>query len=1347
MQSRPAAERPSRLSLLPLVRDLDEAAAGQPAEAPSGPKSQMEWDEEETPPRAQEKVRELFREVMYRHKRQKAAAAKATATAKVKASQEANDSPSSTTGHRSSDQTKEERKGGSIRNARNGIESRRKLEVSFPSAPQLCVHLLTMSWLSSLRAYDELMLPLAFAAQRALPTRRVDTKQTQQETSWPKRLAAKASVRSLKSKNSFASLTRRAAQQSEVPPPVPPIPSQYATGPQEAVNASPREAISPFLAFERYAPAKKTPTTPSSSWRRLKALGSTTTVNTTVTTPSSAKISIPEEDPFWDDSVARVREIVRKEQEEERRKRKASTKAERRFIRNVSRDREGRFKYAKLTIDALIGKYDEHGWLPKKEPKNFDDDDWKFVLEVLDHEDTRALRDRLFQKPEWVEADIARRLRFEEAMRTNPTPEYLAAQKANRDKARKEYAFRKQCGMLTKEEKERDALEESSPVGLGISNTTVPLTPQITRTSKSSKTTEQSSQSANTLQTISRGRPTTRLDHGTPSRFRGDATGNLSTVRDSVEQMTGVFNTEGFDPRLSRLGSEEIKQYIRKKSSTRSQSPTPMQARSHVNRSLDPRQRQKITFAQGTPSRSGTPKLHSQAVKTVASTNDLLEDYARRHPQSPFDDGPSPTLPTLGIHPTFRGSQTSPIPQSATLSQIPKLRKVRSSIAPPAAQPPKPRKPSSAVKSPSEPTPSSPLALTSSSSPIAVTSPSSELGPPRSRKLTKNAPPLIRKPSTSVKTPRSASDPAKAPGPVWQQEPPKGILNRLEKIKANLVQPKVRPPIPQIGVDNSKILEKKNGDSEHSGKAHAIAQKGVNNSKPLEKENEVSEYYGKSHATPQNATKDEPSPTLKRALVASLQDEQRRTASLPLYQPIPRSLARLSRIPTMPDAREFLAVMGPDDSELPAHTTSSPLTSPSPTPTPRDRLTAMRSGTPVTVVGTNARGGYEPVARDFSIASPTTLLPTFNIGRKHPTANVTSMPSQAPPFRIGAGRWEVIPLAAQQPTDNAIVSPIEDAHCRIDFVKDLTHLTPAEQAALTARVPTPSSPMASRMPVRVSHTHDQQIQQRMPKTQGLNVSGNGGRRNFTENVKHLSTIAASSASRSERSVSLGNDRSTGTSEVEANIDDAINAWQQSSPLPSAQSHNSLGSFNGDQEIQILRSEIGLEPIREHIPGNAKHPNHHHTWNTKKIMCRRIHNPGVILPSLPSPTPGQPANMAEYASEFFMGSPYTNEPTRPERCAKCGSSCCHFAELSFRPQKRTTDIIELNKIRRNAEAVAKMRTSKPNGVEEWDAFLECSQCERSFCPDCIMLCSEELCQEPVCVDCRQGLELCRIHNVF
>jgi len=150
MQSRPAAERPSRLSLL---QDLDEAAAGQPAAAPpppSGPKSEMEWDEEETPPRAQEKVRKLFLQVLSRRERHTAAMAaakaeaKATAKAKAKAkaitmamaiaktkaTQQADHTTMSITGHTSSAQPEEKIKGGSIRNARRGIPERRKLEVS-----------------------------------------------------------------------------------------------------------------------------------------------------------------------------------------------------------------------------------------------------------------------------------------------------------------------------------------------------------------------------------------------------------------------------------------------------------------------------------------------------------------------------------------------------------------------------------------------------------------------------------------------------------------------------------------------------------------------------------------------------------------------------------------------------------------------------------------------------------------------------------------------------------------------------------------------------------------------------------------------------------------------------------------------------------------------------------------------------------------------------------------------------------------------------------------------------------------------------------------------------------------
>jgi hypothetical protein len=137
MQSRPAAERPSRLSLLPLVRDLDEVAAGQPAPTPSGPKSEMEWDEEEAP-RAKEKVRDLFLRVLSRREKQKMAAVEAVAVAKApakpkakaKAMQQSGDGAKSISGHGSSVEPSGIVKRGSILNARRGIAERRQLGVS-----------------------------------------------------------------------------------------------------------------------------------------------------------------------------------------------------------------------------------------------------------------------------------------------------------------------------------------------------------------------------------------------------------------------------------------------------------------------------------------------------------------------------------------------------------------------------------------------------------------------------------------------------------------------------------------------------------------------------------------------------------------------------------------------------------------------------------------------------------------------------------------------------------------------------------------------------------------------------------------------------------------------------------------------------------------------------------------------------------------------------------------------------------------------------------------------------------------------------------------------------------------
>jgi len=1056
----------------------------------------------------------------------------------------------------------------------------------------------------------------------------------------------------------------------ETPPPVPPIPLRFVTGSPEASSEEPPggEGIAPFLAYEQLAPAKKTPTTPtsirkmrsatalgstttlppktptsSSKMRSARALGSTTTVNSTATSPSFP--SIPD-DPDWDEAVARVREKVRQEQEQERCEQKASSKAERRFIRNISKGREGHFKWAKLAIEGLIGKYDEHGWLPKKEPKDFDDDDWKFVMEVLNHEDTRKLRDRLFQKPEWIEADKARKQRYEEAMRVNPTPEYLAAQKAQKAKERKEYGFRKILGLLTEEELERERLEESPDVGLGISNVLEPATPSTVHTTKSSKATGQSSQSSGTHQTGSRGRK--RVDYATP--------GSASLARRSVEQMTGVFNIDSFDPRLSRLGSDEIKQYIREKSATRSEPQTPTPLRFRGISSLDPRQ-----STQGTPTQDSSPELTgAQTLQTPKKPNVLSK---RRGPANarvpPIGHRTPPVLPPTASHPALRDSK------------IPRLRHVRSSITPsggqrerelgetrlpvpivpsraqpklPRDRPPEPGKPSSAVKVPSTTKiPSEPASFSSFKSQVLPPPFNLSQGKPPSR--TAKTAPLIRKPSTAEKTTRSSSGPANPTGPVLQQTSPAAIT-----FNDDLAKPRQTDSPQKYAVSNT--------DGKHTD---------LNNSE-----------WHRNRS--RNAVNDN-FESAKDICDTSKCVDQRRTSSLPLFEPSPKSLARLSRVPAFPDASDFLAAMG----EGVPHGTWSSSVAPL---TPRNKLTAKNIGNPV-VIQSSQPASYRTDSNNYSTGSPTVSLPTIQIS---PSPEETTTPSQASSPYVssgGTGKWQIVPPATQHKTVNETTLPAEEAALyRIEHVEDLTQLSP-----VTSRPAEQSQQQPSAIP---------------------------------------------------RVASPDNDIKPKSSELDETFADVINAWQQSSPTPATQSPDA--QFN-NQEIQILRSQIGLEPIHEHIPGNAKHPNHHYTWNTKKIMCRRIHNPGMLLPSLPSPTPGQPANMAQYANDFFVGSPYTNEPSEPEFCAACGSLCCRFAELTNQPRKRTTDIMELNKIRRNTEAVATLRATKPNGVEEWDAFLECSHCQRAFCPDCITLCSEALCQEPVCSDCRQGLEFCRIHNMI
>lgn len=1702
------------------------------------------------------------------------------------------------------------------------------------------------------------MLPAAFAQQRASLPKKNITKHQQQETSWPKKLKEKASARSLKSRASFTGLRRlggsslslrqsanspRTPCQSpafgELTPPVPPIPMRYVEGSQESIpRPSPfssmnmpalgadarvrpssakqcretppsqgnKSEISPFLAYENLAPASSPMTPPPRLTPSLRVPGSSTTLNTLRTSPSREFPSGPE-DPFWDEAVARVKETVRRDQEEERQERKAIAKAEQKAIRNMSRDRDGHLKWAKLTIEMLSGKYDEHGWLPKKDPKDFDDEDWTFVLEVLSHKDTKALRDRLFKRPEWIEADRTHREKYEEEMRTNPTPKYLASKRAKEDKERREYGFRKILGLLTAEEMEAERHNESPTIGLGISGETEPATPLTTSTTHTSESTNHSLQSQRSYAPEHRGREVNRFEHEeTPSRHKGHNHGISSVARHSVEQMTGVFNTESFNPRLSILGSEEVKQYIKKKSPIRPSPPTPTPDFSHFIASLDPRQ---VSGPASSPgiwlSSKHAPAERLRIGKRAASSNDLLEEYNRqqlaRTGAQPNDAGESPRLPTLGIHPALRGLEnaTASTSHPAARSQIPRFRKAASSIAPlnssdasgdirrqvvdastrsssttPSLQrPPKPRKPSTAVKLPSKLPATVKLPRKPASTPPSANrlSPVRELQEVGEDTDPKNAP-LVRRPSTSIKSPRSAARPfsrsssdtqlqplsypctsqcvttksqssavgsygqsprqnVSSPLPLSYSRPsPSAEIKSQKSAMDSYTRPSpdqqpVSSPLPlnylrhsPSSVAGSRRQPSPGGQLafsplplsySHLSPSPAV---GSNSQSPPDRQ-AVSSPLPLSYSRPsppaeadsyvQSTSDRQPvaTPLLLNYVssspfasngpyIQSPPDEQRvcspqgltyailpprpaidsssespidrqpvsspqqlgfsdplpSTAVIPfttcianngddkreyeLFAPIPlperlppRSLARLSRIPAFPDASDFLAAMEEEDRvdgphELPA----TPVRSPTPvrSTTPMDRLNAKRNGIPI-ATGSNVADynvANTGVDRAAASSSPFNIGPLFppattsrqtvqntdqinraspsmhNVGSRFPSDSVNSESASTtgqrresspilnvgpyfPPGPVSFGLDQNTDQKRDAPTNSHNVSP-QSPPGRLTF-------QPHQTTGLKGKEPIKLSHGTNRIPnndlspkdlamrewrnyeeerplvqyrgdrfenmVSPSGTHKLATAQSQgqpqhygshfeimvdssstmckatfEKSQGLSqhhgarfeiMADCSGTHEATTEQPHASiercnthlpttphvqdpTMAEShmelrspsaklsraskgdlmskqlrfgssapgrqeqsslspaplslqipsfrsfsesnpptthrpSEAQEERSISFGNTQGSSqpkpndgvmsdagklakkfksmkysvpataplmqgrfepftptkirsppadgsstpigtrsrlrnkfsnvfyadpieqheTSQdqqptsgnagaLDVNIEDVISAWEGSSP---AHVQSPAPLQNRNQEIQTLRSELGLEPLRGSTEGEQKHPNHNYCWDANKIMCRRIHNQGFVLPSLPSPAPGQKVRMANVASEYFVGSPYTDESAEAQRCASCKSFCCRFAELLDHAKPTTKDIVDLNNYRQAEETIVSLRSRKPNGVEEWDSFLECSQCERNYCSKCIRLCGEVLCQQPVCMDCVESTELCPIHNVF
>ena len=201
-----------------------------------------------------------------------------------------------------------------------------------------------------------------------------------------------------------------------------------------------------------------------------------------------------------------------------------------------------------------------------------------------------------------------------------------------------------------------------------------------------------------------------------------------------------------------------------------------------------------------------------------------------------------------------------------------------------------------------------------------------------------------------------------------------------------------------------------------------------------------------------------------------------------------------------------------------------------------------------------------------------------------------------------------------------------------------------------------------------------------------------------------------------------------------------------------QGGSSSGDESGDAvrdvDVQALRNSVGLSPIRlASANESTKHPHHHFTWSHEKVMCRFVHNPVKLLPKMPQLPQNDRVDLSNVDSQYFNITSPTKSSINAKSCEICGAYCCRYANLVRNTKIKSHDLMEEMVRVKAQERVSALRCLHPNGIEEYETFLTCAQCDHKICPNCVKRCGESLCQAVVCDKCRGEPEVCPIHNFF
>ncbi|EME87240.1 uncharacterized protein MYCFIDRAFT_84183 [Pseudocercospora fijiensis CIRAD86] len=219
------------------------------------------------------------------------------------------------------------------------------------------------------------------------------------------------------------------------------------------------------------------------------------------------------------------------------------------------------------------------------------------------------------------------------------------------------------------------------------------------------------------------------------------------------------------------------------------------------------------------------------------------------------------------------------------------------------------------------------------------------------------------------------------------------------------------------------------------------------------------------------------------------------------------------------------------------------------------------------------------------------------------------------------------------------------------------------------------------------------------------------------------------------------------SPLEEQIDTMVDKWNKATPdmssEPFGQPEDSNTSQANISDLQQLRHKLGLPLLQAKSDADRPHPNHPYVWDTINIMCFGVHNPSsreststlTTISSEESPLARLSARTNPTASTPPQPQPST---CKAKSCFYCGCTCCYYAEqaqIAKLPFTRDSDL--KLRIERARQHVSFLREhSGGNGIENYDTNLECSSCERVFCPEHGDICEFLNCREPICGVCRE-----------